>query len=238
MLKLRNRHGAQPLLAEVNIGPGGLVLVLLLTSAFGIVGARAGLPVVMAALLGAVGGTASLLVHELGHVCAARRAEGISSAVISFYWLGAVTRFEGRYEDGRQQWRVAVAGPLASFAVATSLVATCFLPMPFHVKAAVLLLAVFNVALGVLNLLPAHPLDGHNLAVGLLWAITGSEQKARRVLRRIGIGWAALEAPAAGLFVVERPNLGLVVSALCACLVMQKRLARRAPAAQSCKIRR
>jgi Zn-dependent protease len=184
----------------------------------------------LAALLGAIGGTASLLIHELGHVRAARRADGISSAVISLFWLGAATRFEGKYEDGGQQWRVAVAGPLASFVVAISLVAACLLPMPIQVKAAVLLLALFNVVLAVLNLLPAYPLDGHNLAVGLLWAATGSERKARRLLRRIGIGWAAVEVPAAALFVVERPHLGLVVSALAVSLVMQKQFARRVAA--------
>ena len=70
-------------------------------------------------------------------------------------------------------------------------------------------------------------IDGYKVVVGLLWSLTGSETKARRVLRRIGIGWAVLELPAALLLLVEKPLLGCVV--MCAALTMaaQKRFMAR-----------
>ncbi len=67
-----------------------------------------------------------------------------------------------------------------------------FLPVPFAVKELMLILVLFNVAIGVLNLVPAHPLDGHKLAVGMLWCAISSG-KARKIIRRIGLGWAAVE---------------------------------------------
>jgi Zn-dependent protease len=209
----------------VSIGPGGLAPVVVLAGVFGALGAKVGLPVAMAALIGAIGGTASLLVHELGHVSAARRSAGIRSAAVSLIWLGAATRFEGAYANGREQARVAIAGPEASFAFALSLLAAVFLPVPFAVKELLLILVLFNVAIGVLNLFPAHPLDGHKLAVGLLWCATGSEKKARKIIRRVGLGWAAVELPSAAILLVQRPHLGLAVVVMAASFFAQKRFA-------------
>jgi Zn-dependent protease len=229
MFGLRHSDDAHRPPAPVSIGPGGLAPVLLLTALFAVFGYKLGVPVAMAALLGGIGGTASLLIHELGHVRAARRSAGIRSAAVSLIWLGAATRFEGRYESGGEQARVAIAGPEASFLLAVSLVAACFLPMPFHVKEAVLLLVFFNVAIGLMNLLPAYPLDGHKFAFGLLWSATGSEKKARRILRRIGIGWAALELPGAVVLFAAKPSIGIVVVVTAATLFAQKRFARTPP---------
>lgn len=224
MFGLLDSTAARRRTMPVTIGPGGLAPVVVLAGIFGAFGAWVGIPVAMAALVGGIGGTASLLVHELGHVRAARRSEGIRSAAVSLIWLGAATRLEGRYESGREQARVAIAGPRASFAFAAALLAAVFLPVPFAVKELVLLLVLFNVAIGVLNLLPAYPLDGHKLAVGLLWCATGSERKARRIIRRIGVGWAVVELPSAAFLLVQRPPLGLAVVAMAASFFAQKLL--------------
>jgi Zn-dependent protease len=227
MFVLRDSQDVQRGRVPVSIGPGGLAPVFVLAALFGIVGAKAGLPIAMAALIGGIGGTASLLVHELGHVSAARRSAGLRSAAVSLIWLGAATRFEGAYADGREQARVAIAGPEASFAFAFALLAAAFLPMPLVGKELLLILILFNVAIGVLNLIPGHPLDGHKLAVGLLWCATGSEKRARRIIRRIGFGWAAVELPSAAFLLVQRPHLGLAVVAMAASLFAQKCFARK-----------
>jgi Zn-dependent protease len=227
---VRQSQDAHDPRVPVNIGLGALGPVLLLAALFGFFGAKSGVPVAMAALLGGIGGASSLLVHEFGHVRAARRSPGIRSAAVSLIWLGAATRFEGKYSSGRDQARVAIAGPRASFILAVSLVATCFFPMPFEFKGAVLLLAFFNLVVGVLNLVPAYPLDGHKVAVGLLWCATGSEKKARRILRRIGFGWVAVELPSAAFLLVQKPHLGLAVVLMGASAFAQRRFGRK-PAA-------
>jgi len=219
---------ANPAPVRLSIGRGAIGPVLLLGALFAWVGARSGLPVATAAVLGAVGGTASLLVHELGHVRAARKPAGVRPVSVSLTWLGAATRLEGEYASGGEQARVAIAGPTASFAVAVLLTLLLYLlPISLGLKALVLLLAVFNVAIGLLNLIPASPLDGYKLIVGLLWSRLGSEAAARRLVRRLAVAVTAIEVPGAAALTVEKPLLGTAVIMLAAAHYGQKLLAAR-----------
>jgi Zn-dependent protease len=161
----------------------------------------------------------------LGHVRAASSVKSVRPVAVSFIWAGAATTLEGRYRTGRDQARVAIGGPQASFTFALTLMAVTFvLPMSPQVRDLLLLLAFLNIALGLLNLVPAYPLDGYKVAAGLLWAATGSEREARQILRRIGIGWAALEGSAALLLLVEKPPVGGLALMVGSALLMQKRL--------------
>jgi Zn-dependent protease len=190
-------------------------------------GTQVGLPFVLSAIIGGVGGAVSLLFHELGHVRAAANVRGVRPVGVSLIWAGAATTFEGRYRSGRDQIRVAIGGPQASFAFALALLAVCLLPAPAAVIKPMVLLAVLNIALGILNLVPAYPLDGYKVVLGALWSVTGSERKARKILRRIGIGWAALEVPGALVLLVEKPLLGSLVLIAGASLFLQKRVLHR-----------
>jgi Zn-dependent protease len=214
----------------VTIGRDAVALLLLLGAFFAAVGRNAGLPVAATAFVGAIGGSVSLLVHELGHVHAARRLAGIRAAAVSLIWLGAGTRFEGAYANGREQARVALGGPEASVAFAVAIAPLAYLPMSFRLKELVVALALFNVALAAVNLIPAYPLDGHKLVVGLLWSVTGSEAKARGILRRLGLAWLTVELAATMVLLVEKPAIGLIVAVLATGLFVQKRLVRRSRA--------
>jgi Zn-dependent protease len=215
--------------ARLTLGLPAAGPVVALAALFAFVGARAGVPVALAALLGGVGGTASLVAHEFGHVFVARRLPGIRSASVSLLWLGAAVRFEGRYETGGQQARVALAGPQTSLGLAVPFVAACYLPLPASIEMGLLLLALFNVALAVLNLVPVAPLDGHKLVVAALWSAMGSEQRARRILRRIGIALGVAELPGAAVLLVERPGFGLVVVVGAAAFYAQRHFTRSSP---------
>jgi Zn-dependent protease len=214
----------------VTIGRGGFAPGLVLGALFALIAARGHLPVATAAALGGVGGTISLLVHEFGHVGAARRLVGIRANAVSLIWLGAATRFEGDYASGRDQAKVALGGPTMSVVFALSLTAGfVYLPLPLGIKDLLLLLILLNLAIAALNLIPAHPLDGHKLVVGLLWSATGCAKKARRIVRRVGLAWLAAEFATAAFLLVERPRLGLTVIALAASFFAQKQLVRRRP---------
>jgi Zn-dependent protease len=210
----------------VTIGRGGLAPVFALGALFAIIGVQGGLPVATAAVIGAIGGTASLIAHELGHVRAARRLTGLRPTGVSLIWLGAATRLEGAYASGRDQARVAIAGPRASFGVAVALVPVLFLPIPIGLKDIVMTLAALNIAIGVVSLIPANPLDGYKLIVGLLWSVLGSEAVARRLVRRLALAWIAVEIVGAGVLLVERPLLGMTVVAVGASVLGQKLFAR------------
>src|SRR5207253_5785949 len=112
-------------------------------------------------VVGALGGTTSLLIHELGHVRAARRVSGLCPVSVSLIWLGAATRLEGAYASGRDQARVAIAGPATSFGLALMLSPALFTPSPKTAKGLLLTLVLLNVAIGLLSLIPANPLDGY-----------------------------------------------------------------------------
>jgi Zn-dependent protease len=178
------------------------------------------------ALLGGVGGVVSLIVHELGHVSVARRLAGVRPKKVSVMSLGAAAHLEGSYRNGREQARIALGGPEASFTFALALAVPMFLPAPTGLKVGALGLALLNVGIGGLSLLPIHPLDGHKLLVGLVWWVVGSEERARRIIRRVGTGVLAVDLSFAVLLLAERPVIGVTVIAVAAVAYGQKRLVR------------
>jgi Zn-dependent protease len=211
----------------VTIGQGGLAPVFALGALFAVISVQGGLPIATATVLGAIGGTASLIAHELGHVRAARKLSSLRPTGVSLIWLGAATRLEGAYGSGRDLAKVAIAGPRVSFGVALSLVPVLFLPIPVGLKDIVITLAALNVAIAVLSLIPASPLDGYKLIVGLLWSALGSEAAARRLIRRLTSTWVAVEIVGSGVLLWEKPLLGTMVIAIGASLFGQKLFARR-----------
>jgi Zn-dependent protease len=180
-----------------------------------------------AVLLGGVGGVISLIVHELGHVSVARRLPGVRPGKVLLTSLGAETHLEGSYRSGREQTRMALGGPEASFALALALFALVLLPAPMWLRWGALALALLNAAIGGLSLLPIHPLDGHKLIVGLVWCAVGSEARARRIVRRVGLACVAVDAAVGALLLVERPLLGCTVAALAGVVFAQKQLVKR-----------
>ena len=179
-----------------------------------------------AALLGGVGGIVSLIVHELGHVSIARRLSGVTPKKVSVMCFGAAAHLDGSYRNGREQARIALGGPEASFAFALALTVPLLLPVPTGLKVGALALALLNAAIGALSLVPVHPLDGHKVIVGLVWWAVGSEDRARRIIKRVGTGLLAVDLSFAVLLLAERPALGATVIAVAAVAYGQKRLVR------------
>jgi Zn-dependent protease len=214
----------------VIFGRGALVPILAFGLLFAGFGARVGLPIVAAGAFGALGGTASLIAHELGHVRAAGRLRGLRPVSVSLIWLGAATRFEGAYASGKDQARVAIAGPATSFGLALLISPVLFAPIPEEARGLLLMLALLNISIGALNLIPANPLDGYKLIVGLVWSIMGTEASARKLIRRVVSAWIAVELVGTSFLLVTRPVLGSAVLLMAASLYGQKLFARRARA--------
>lgn len=211
----------------VQLGPGGFAPALMLGGLFAEIGARAGFSVILAAFVGAVGGTLSLILHELGHARAARRMNGIRPVAVSLMWLGAGTKLEGAYQRGRDQVRVALAGPLMSFAIAVAIVPVIFVPMTPGLRDQLLTLIALNAGLGLVSLIPANPLDGYKVLVGLLWTALGTEAKALRLIRRTMRSWLLVEVVGCMFLIVERPLLGMLAAVMGMALIAQRMLVRR-----------
>jgi len=148
---------------------------------------------------------ASLIVHELGHALVARR-EGVEVKRIDLYLFGGFTQMSRDSKTPGEEFRIASAGPAATFAVVVLCLAIDLAVVGPHrlldaallesnVKVTPVLLCmswllVMNVILLVFNLVPAFPLDGGRIARAVVWRITGDQIRATRVAARLGQGFA------------------------------------------------
>jgi Zn-dependent protease len=112
------------------------------------------------------------LVHELGHAWAAT-GKGRRVYRITLYGLVASVRRSGGHLRPRDQAMIAIAGPLSHLLIGAMLWTTWqLLPSDNEpLRFATGFPAVSNLAVGVLNLLPVHPLDGGRAARALIAAL-------------------------------------------------------------------
>jgi len=117
-------------------------------------------------------------IHELSHSVVAKHY-GIKVRKILLYPIGGVSAIEEIPEKPRIEWRMAIAGPLVSFAIGLFLLfldrfAPVRLPfgqaLPIVKTPGTLIhdLAMLNMALGAFNLIPAFPMDGGRVLRALL----------------------------------------------------------------------
>lgn len=127
---------------------------------------------------------ASVALHGLGHGLAARGA-GYGVRRLELSLLGGVTRLEPEPATPAAVARIAVAGPLVSVGVAAAaaLAHVVLVELDADRVAAVVpaVLALGNLALALLNLLPAPPLDGSHLLWAALCGLGAGPGRAARV---------------------------------------------------------
>jgi Zn-dependent protease len=121
----------------------------------------------------------SIVLHELGHAWVARRS-GIEIRSLTLFIFGGVAQLARDPEDGRDEVRMAFAGPIVSLALA----ALCGLVSTAPVlgasgRAVARYLALVNAGLALFNLVPAFPLDGGRVLRGLLWRSLGKARATR-----------------------------------------------------------
>ena len=134
----------------------------------------------------AIGLYVTVLVHELAHAIAARTT-GHPVYAITLGVLGGATMFdEGATPNPKHAFSTAVVGPLTSIALGYGLMNTAAPLAEGAVAAVIGALGFMNVALGILNLLPASPLDGGHVCEAIIWRMTGSRRKGMRVTAILG----------------------------------------------------
>jgi Zn-dependent protease len=141
------------------------------------------------------GGIAALLVlgslalHECGHWLVARGA-GLLVTRLALSLVGGALELGTAPRSAATEFRLALGGPFASLATAAvaagvhvALVESTLDPLAAAVAAIV---AVANLAVALLNLLPGLPLDGGHILKALVWGLTGDERRGTRVAEAAG----------------------------------------------------
>lgn len=151
---------------------------------------------------------ASVLGHELAHALVAR-LEGIKIHDIQLHIFGGWARLVGEPRTAMAEFRVAVAGPVASFLLAVFFWLWLYTVQEFSsgsraartAAAAFLYLASANMLLAMFNLLPGLPLDGGRALRAFLWHRRGDILSATRTTTKMGVGIAYM-LMSYGLFLI------------------------------------
>ncbi|WP_316932186.1 site-2 protease family protein [Nocardioides marmotae] len=125
----------------------------------------------------------SVLLHEASHAVMAQRY-GYPISSITLHFLGGMTAIEAETTKPKQEFAIAVVGPLTSLAVGAAAFGLWFVVPDGLLRLAVEGLAAANLLVGVLNLVPGLPLDGGRVLKSAVWGATGDPHRGT-----IAAGW-------------------------------------------------
>ena len=149
----------------------------------------------------------SVLGHELSHALMGR-AEGIEIEEIVLHPFGGLARLRNEPESPRAEFRIAVAGPAASFLFGVLAFVLMLPAVAFEYKPAagvLFLIGSGNFLLAVFNLFPGYPLDGGRVLRAILWSRTGDIREATRLAGICGMLISAILI-IFGVYMVVAPN--------------------------------
>lgn len=189
------------------------------------------------AICAVVGLALSIILHELAHSLVAK-IFGLPLRSITLFIFGGVAELEEEPKTPLAEIVMAIAGPLASLALAF-----IFSWLATGVSSGAQLsalgsvfeyLALINLVLAVFNMLPALPLDGGRVFRAVMWGVKGDFTEATRVASRLGVAigtaimglgvvWVIIGQLPAGLWWVL---IGLFIRSAAANVVQQEQMLR------------
>jgi Zn-dependent protease len=126
----------------------------------------------------------SVLLHEVSHAYVARHY-GYRVTSITLHFLGGMTAIDSEARKARQEFWIAVVGPITSLVVGAGAVGLWFVTPDGLLLLAVEGLAGANLLVGALNLVPGLPLDGGRVLKAAVWGATGDPHRGAIVA-----GWS------------------------------------------------
>lgn len=136
-----------------------------------------------------IGLVASIVLHETSHALVARR-HGLPISHITLFVFGGVAEMTEEPKTARTEFLMAIAGPLASGALALVFLGAARLlsglDAPAALQGVTYYLAGINGLLAAFNLIPAFPLDGGRVLRAVLWHRRGDLHSATRTASRNG----------------------------------------------------
>lgn len=147
----------------------------------------------------------SVLLHEASHAVVARRF-GFPVTSITLHFLGGMTSVEGEAKTPRQEFWIAVVGPLTSLAVGIAAFAALFTDPEGLIRLGLEGLAGANLLVGLLNLVPGLPLDGGRVLKAAVWGASGDQHRGTvvagwggRVTALAALSWPLFQEPVLGV---------------------------------------
>lgn len=139
-----------------------------------------------------------VLAHEFGHIFTAR-AFGVKTPDVTLLPIGGVARLESIPEKPREEFLIAIAGPLVNVVIALALLGFTGAGMKYGAVASiddmktplVDKLAAVNLFLALFNMIPAFPMDGGRVLRAALATRLGFV-RATEIAASIGQGTAFL----------------------------------------------
>ena len=127
-----------------------------------------------------------IIIHEIFHTFVSLN-EGVKIKKITFFFLGAILQIDKDCQTAIGNIKIAVIRPLLCFATASILLFISFLS---ESKEQIFIniitrVAILNLFLGFLNLIPIGSLDGGNLLKSIVWYFSGSKNKGRNYLNKL-----------------------------------------------------
>src|SRR5438034_931467 len=125
----------------------------------------------------------SVFGHELSHALMAI-AEGIEIEEIVLHPFGGLARMRTQPASPKAEFRIAVAGPAASFVFSLigfgGMLITASLQFNFG-TAFFFFIGAGNLLLAIFNLFPGYPLDGGRVLRAIIWKRSGNIREATRI---------------------------------------------------------
>jgi Zn-dependent protease len=128
----------------------------------------------------------SVLAHELGHAFVALR-DKLPVKSITLFIFGGLAQIGEEPRSPGSEFRIAIAGPLTSIALAGLFAGLWFIAQDIVLLAAPsLYLARINLILAVFNLIPGFPLDGGRVLRAVVWGWTNNYSRSTKIASAIG----------------------------------------------------
>ena len=175
----------------------GWVLVVALVAAIAAIQVAEVDPSVSPAIQWLLGGVvaagffASAVIHDMSHAVLARhRGVDVRAIVISFF--GGATPLDPTSPDPGDDLAIAVAGPAVSIvlggvlAIGAAAIGAAGGTAAVVAAQVLVVLAILNLVLGLVNVVPAYPLDGGRIVRAIAWRRSGSQKDGWRAAGTVG----------------------------------------------------
>jgi Zn-dependent protease/CBS domain-containing protein len=137
------------------------------------------------------------------------RACGLPVKSVTLFIFGGVSDLDSAPRSAGTEFLVAAIGPVVSLIIGTAFWLLAFVVSGYSALPAAILtyIGLANVLLGLLNLVPAFPLDGGRVLRSILWRVTGDLRRSTHWAARLGqviavlfIFWGIVQALGGNLF--------------------------------------